>query len=252
MKIAIAQINPIVGNIQANKEKIIEQISIAKAAEAQLVVFGELAICGSPTYDLVVSEDFIEKSLFAVSEIAEYVRGIDVLIGTPTETEGDVFNTILHISNGEILGEYSKAMITSREEMGNFSGIESEYFPEGEMLENIITVDGEKFLLAIGGDIEFIEQLDIFEGLINIRAVINPMAARYSHYVGHEMAEELQRIAQKISTPIINANLVGANTDIIYFKKICLLLSVMIFQLMEISVTKNHHQKQSLKKFTKH
>ena len=217
MKIAISQINPTIGDIRGNKEKIIEQISIAKAEEAKLIVFGELAICGTPTYDLISSEDFVEKALFAVSEIAEYVEGIDVLIGTPTESEGDIFNTMLHIANGEIVEEYSKAMITSREEMGNFSGIESEYFPEGEILENIMTVDGEKLFLAIGNDIQYIDQLSIFSGITHFKAIINPVAARYSHYIGHEMTEELQRIAQKVSTPIINVNLVGGNADIVYY-----------------------------------
>ena len=216
MKIAIAQINPTIGDIEGNKDKIIEQISIAKITGADIVVFGEMAICGMPTYDLVADSDFIEKSMFAISEIAEYVRGIELIIGTPTQNDDEVFNTILHISNQEIVGEYSKAMITSREEIANYSGIESEYFPEGEMLENIIEVRGERLFLAIGSDIEYIDQLEIFKD-IRFSAVINPIAVRYQHNIGYEMTQAMTKIAQKIKTPIVSVNLVGGNTDIVYY-----------------------------------
>ncbi len=217
MKIAISQINPILGDINANKEKIIEQISIAKSNEADLIVFGEMAICGMPTYDLASYEGFVEDSLYAVSEISEYVQGIDVLIGTPTQNETDVFNTILHISEREIVGEYSKAMITSRDEIMNYSGVESEFFPEGELLENILTVKGRKVFLAIGGDIEYIDQLDIFNGRTYFEAIVNPTAIRYYHYVNFEQTKILQQLAQKVNVPIVSANLVGGNTDIVYY-----------------------------------
>lgn len=217
MKIAIAQINPIIGDIQHNKELIIEQISIAKANEVELIVFGEMAMTGMPLLDLVGYQSFVEKALLAISEIAEYVKDIDVLIGTPTQNDEDTFNTFLHLKSGEIVAEYSKAMITSRDELNNFSGVESEYFPEGELLENIITVRGERLFLAIGNDIDYIDQLEMFNGMTRFKAIINPVAQRYYHYVGHEMVEQLQSIAQKVSTPIISVNLVGANTDIIYY-----------------------------------
>ncbi len=216
MKIAVAQINPIVGDIEGNKSLIIEQIAIAKNCEADLVVFPQMTISGAAIYDLVADDRFVENCLLAVSEIAEYARGVDVLVGTPTQNEEDFFSSMLHIQNGEIAAEFSKAMIISRDEIGALAGVESEYFPEGELMHNIITVGGKRVFVAIGDDIDFIEDLECFGKISRFEAIVNPTSDRYQHNFQFEKLEQLQRLANVLDTPIVYANMSGASCDIVY------------------------------------
>ena len=219
MKIAIAQINITAGEPARNRDKIIEQISLAFTQNADIVVFGEMTITGTPIYDLSQSEHFIENTLFEVSEIAEYTKNIDVLIGTPTIIEGEVFNSVVHIQHCEIAAEFNKAMILSRDEIGYISGVESEYFDAETPLENIIEVNGEKLLVAIGDDIDFIGELDCLNprSRTRIEAVVHMEAARYYHGVGYDKVTARQKIAQSIGKTILSANIVGASTDIVYY-----------------------------------
>lgn len=219
MKIALAQINVTVGQPAANRDKIIEQISLATNQDADIVVFGEMTIAGTPIYDLPQSETFMDNVLFELSEIAEYTKDIDVLIGSPMMIEDEVFNSVIHISNCEIAGEFYKAMVLSRDEMGYISGVESECFEAEVPLENIITVNGENILVAIGDDVDFIEELECIapRSRDNIIAVIHLEAARYYHNVANDKITARQKIAQIIKKPIVSVNNVGGAADIVYY-----------------------------------
>lgn len=219
MKIAIAQVNIIAGQPDRNREKIIEQISLAYTQNADIVVFGEMTISGTPVYDLPQTENFIDNAMLELSEIAEYTKNIDVLIGTPTIIDGELFNSVVHIQHCEIAAEFNKAMILSRDEQGYVSGIESEFFDAEKPLENIIEVNGEKLLVAIGDDIDFIEELECFapRSRDGITAVVHLEATRYSHGVGYEKCTARQKTAKAIRKPILSANLVGGNADIVFY-----------------------------------
>src|SRR5215203_3445836 len=81
MKIALAQINPTVGELAGNIAKHLEFIDRAKAAGAQLVVFPEMSIIGYPAKDLLLKKQFIDDNLAALNAIASRVNGIDVIVG---------------------------------------------------------------------------------------------------------------------------------------------------------------------------
>lgn len=219
MKIAIAQVNIIAGQPDRNREKIIEQISLAYTQNADIVVFGEMTISGTPIYDLPQTENFIDNTMLELSEIAEYTKNIDVLIGTPTIIDGELFNSVVHIQHCEIAAEFNKAMILSRDEQGYISGIESEFFDAETPLENIIEVNGEKLLVAIGDDIDFIDELECFapRSRNGVSAVVHMEATRYSHGVGYEKTAARQNTAKTIRKPILSANLVGGNADLVFY-----------------------------------
>jgi len=81
MRIALAQINPTVGDIAANSAKILDFLGRAKAQKAALVVFPELCVCGYPPKDLLLKPGFINDNIAAVKRLAERVSGIDVIVG---------------------------------------------------------------------------------------------------------------------------------------------------------------------------
>jgi NAD+ synthase (glutamine-hydrolysing) len=83
VKIALAQINFIVGHFEYNASRMIETIDKAKSKEADLVVFSELAVCGYMPHDLLEQHDFIEKCQCSLESIAQHCMGIAAIVGAP-------------------------------------------------------------------------------------------------------------------------------------------------------------------------
>src|SRR6266496_2863221 len=81
MRIALAQINPTVGDLAGNVKKHLDFLARAKAEGAQLVVFPEMSLIGYPAKDLLLKKQFIDDTLRAVSLIASRTSGIDAIVG---------------------------------------------------------------------------------------------------------------------------------------------------------------------------
>ena len=113
MRIALAQINPTVGDIDGNAAKIAEWIARAAAEGADLAIFPELCLPGYPAEDLYLKRHFIEANRAAVEELARGVGEIVALVGfaEPAEGGGDfrhAHNSLAVLSRGELRGVYRK------------------------------------------------------------------------------------------------------------------------------------------------
>jgi len=93
MKIAICQFNPIIGDIQGNKRKIIEGYKKGIQNKVDLVVFPELFLCGYPPLDLVEKKEFRNALHKAVEEIAYQTNDVGLIFGSITEDEEDNIGT---------------------------------------------------------------------------------------------------------------------------------------------------------------
>ncbi|HRN79260.1 MAG TPA: NAD+ synthase [Ferruginibacter sp.] len=106
MKIFLAQQNYHIGNIEYNTQKILEAISRADAAGADLVVFSELSVCGYPPRDFLYFNDFILKCEAAISTIAQHAPHLGVLVGAPQRNPvvmgKDLFNAAWFLHEGEV------------------------------------------------------------------------------------------------------------------------------------------------------
>lgn len=80
MKIALAQINPVIGDFNRNKGRILDNIAKAKALGAELVVFPELSVCGYPPQDFLEFSDFLRQCDECVTEIAGHCIGIAAIV----------------------------------------------------------------------------------------------------------------------------------------------------------------------------
>src|SRR5690349_12421986 len=107
VRVALAQINPTVGDIAGNEAKIREQLARARSEGAQLVLFPELAISGYPPEDLLLKEHFLADARAAVERIAGDVEGIVTIIGFP-ERADDVYNAAAVCADGALQGIYRK------------------------------------------------------------------------------------------------------------------------------------------------
>ena len=115
LRIALAQINPTVGALDANVAKIGETLDAARAAGADLVTFPELALSGYPPEDLLLRPRFLADCRKALDQAARLTGGIAALVGFPDAAKGKVYNAAALLSDGEILGTYRKIELPNYE-----------------------------------------------------------------------------------------------------------------------------------------
>src|SRR5438067_10077113 len=108
MRLALAQINPIVGDLDGNRALILERLEDAKASAADLVVFPELAVTGYPPEDLLLRPGFVRAAERSLEQIARAARGTVVLVGTP-HLDRDLYNVCAVCAGGEV-----KALVKKR------------------------------------------------------------------------------------------------------------------------------------------
>src|SRR3954451_20127728 len=107
MRVALAQINTVVGDIAGNEQRILGALQDAKSAGAQLVLFPELAVTGYPPEDLLLKEHFLRDAREAVGRIGREARDVVAIVGFPERAE-DVFNAAAVLADGEVQAVYRK------------------------------------------------------------------------------------------------------------------------------------------------
>ncbi len=126
MRIVLAQINTTVGAFDRNVAKIVDAISRAREANADIVAFPELAICGYPPEDLLLKSSFLRDSRNALEKIASHSDGIIVVAGFPDVVDGRVYNAAAVIDDARVSGIYHKG------ELPNYGVFDEErYFSQG-------------------------------------------------------------------------------------------------------------------------
>jgi NAD+ synthase (glutamine-hydrolysing) len=140
VRLALAQINPVVGDLDGNRTLILERLAEAKENAADLVVFPELAVTGYPPEDLLLRPGFIRAAEDSVEKIAREARGATVLVGAP-HFDRDLYNACYVCSAGEIKAVYRKRFLPN---YGVFD--EDRYFAPGR---DLILVEHGKTLVGL-------------------------------------------------------------------------------------------------------
>src|SRR5512142_3487084 len=107
LRVALAQINPTVGDLDGNTALILRGIDEARSAGADLVAFPELAITGYPPEDLLLKPEFVAANLKAVEALAEHTRGLTAVVGFVDRT-ADLYNAAAVLHDGRLAGVYHK------------------------------------------------------------------------------------------------------------------------------------------------
>jgi NAD+ synthase (glutamine-hydrolysing) len=108
LTIALAQHDFLVGDIQGNLSRAQKLVAEALGAEADLILFPEMALTGYPPEDLLLRPGFLKEVGHSVRELTQSVMGIDVVIGHPWEENGQCYNAVSWIRNGQLAGRYFK------------------------------------------------------------------------------------------------------------------------------------------------
>jgi NAD+ synthase (glutamine-hydrolysing) len=128
MRLALAQINTVVGDLDGNAEKISQRLAEAKDQQADIVVFPELAVTSYPPEDLLLRPSFVQAAQAKAEELAREARGIVALIGVPW-FDRDLYNACAVCAAGEIKTLYRKRFLPN---YGVFD--EDRYFAPGREL----------------------------------------------------------------------------------------------------------------------
>ena len=209
MKIAIAQINCLVGDIAGNVAKIIVSAEQAKAQGATLVLTPELSLCGYPPEDLLLRADFLDACDAALKTLSGALTEITLIVGHPHQVEGECFNAASVLQNGKILATYHKHALP------NYSVFdEKRYFAEG----------GEPLVFEHeGANIGVLICADVWEPNPAMLAkaagaeMLVALNASPFHMEKHSTRLEiLQDRVFETGLPIVYANMVGGQDELVF------------------------------------
>lgn len=221
MKIALAQLNYHIGNFENNTKHIIENIALAKAKGADIVVFAELAICGYPPRDFLEFTDFIAQCDEAAHEIAKNCTDIACIVGLPLKNPivagKDLYNAAYFIENGEIKAITKKALLPTYDVFDEYRYFE----PNTEF--KCIDFKGKRIALTICEDLWNINDNPLYvscpmDELIKQSPdlMINIAASPFNYRHDEDRIQVLSDNAKKYQLPLFYVNQVGAQTELIF------------------------------------
>ncbi|HET7420067.1 MAG TPA: NAD+ synthase [Candidatus Dormibacteraeota bacterium] len=183
MRIALAQVNPTVGDLAGNGRLVVEGIESARDAGADIVCFPELVITGYPPEDLVLKPSFVRDNLAQLQEVAKATRDICAVVGF-VDDEGEIYNAAAFIHDGEIKAVYHKVFLPN---YGVFD--EKRYFVPGHR-SPIIELDGVRIGLTVCEDCWFPAGPMAWEAYHGARVLLNINGSPY-HYGKREPREAM-------------------------------------------------------------
>ena len=226
LRIAMAQMNPTVGDLTGNIHRIRTWVRDAKRAKADLVVFPELAITGYPPEDLLLKSQFIADTLRALNEITHAVRGLAAVVGyVGQEDHNDshsarssivsscrqtLFNAAALIVDGKLVGSYKKWYLPN---YGVFD--ESRYFHPGRRLP-LFLINGTTIGVSICEDIWLPEGPTRVQAAAGAEVIVNINASPF--HVGKSRLREqmLATRARENGVIVTYTNMVGGQDELVF------------------------------------
>ncbi|MTJ22413.1 NAD+ synthase [Dolichospermum sp. UHCC 0352] len=228
MKIAIAQINPIIGDLPGNAQKILEMSQQAASENVRLLLTPELSICGYPPRDLLVNPSFIEVIDNTLQKLAEDLpANLAVLVGTVVKNSQahisggkNLFNSTALLENGKIQQFFHKRLLPTYDVFD-----EKRYFEPG-LEANYFILDHLKIGVTICEDLWNDEEfwgkrsyaVNPIADLANLGVdlIVNLSASPYTVGKQHLREAMLKHSVVNFQQPIIYTNQVGGNDDLVF------------------------------------
>jgi NAD+ synthase (glutamine-hydrolysing) len=209
MRLALAQIDTVVGDLDGNRERILARLEEAREGGADLVLFPELAVTGYPPEDLLLRPGFLKAAAHTLDEIAGATNGIAALVGTP-HLDRDLFNACAVCVDGEVKAIYRKQFLPN---YGVFD--EDRYFQPGRGL--VLLRCGETLVgPTVCEDIWQPGPPATDLAIAGAHVVANISASPFHVGKGAEREEMLATRARDNSCWIAFVNAVGAQDELIF------------------------------------
>jgi NAD+ synthase (glutamine-hydrolysing) len=215
MRVALAQIDPTVGDVDGNARKIAEWIDRAAAEGAELTVFPELCLPGYPAEDLYLKRHFVAANRAAVVELAGAVGEMVVLVGfaEPVAGGGDhrhAHNSLALLAGGEVRAVYRKNRLPNYDVFD-----EQRYFVPGtESLT--VEIAGTRVGLTVCEDLWVEGPPASIEAAEGAELIVNPSGSPYRRGKGREREEMFAARARAYRTHVAFCNLVGGQDELVF------------------------------------
>jgi NAD+ synthase (glutamine-hydrolysing) len=209
LRIGLAQINAVVGDLEGNTRRIIEGIERAKALGVDVVAFPELAITGYPPEDLLLQADFIAANLACLEEIAEATHGVVAIVGF-VDRDQDIYNAAGVLHEGRVAAVAHKVFLPN---YGVFD--EERYFRAGDRLL-VFRSNGVMVGVNICEDIWYPAGPTEEQALFGAQVVINVSSSPF-HYGKAEGRDRMlsTRAADSVAA-VAFCNMVGGQDELIF------------------------------------
>ncbi len=210
IRIALAQINPTVGNIEGNVLKICDYIRKAREQNSGVVVFPELAITGYPPEDLLLKHHFIDDNLKALDMVIENTKDITAVVGFVDKKDSILYNAAAIIRNCKMIGVYHKVFLPN---YGVFD--EYRYFRAGNETP-VYRIEDINIGVNICEDIWYPEGPAKYEALAGAEVILNINASPYHMGKAHLREKMISERASDNKVVIAYLNTVGGQDELVF------------------------------------
>ena len=210
LRIALAQLNLLVGDVQGNATRVISTAQRAAAGHgAQLVLFPELALSGYPPEDLLFHRGFRRQVEAGLQRVRSEVRQVSVVLGFPEYTEAGIYNSAALIAGGEISAIHRKA------ELPNYKVFdEKRYFEPGSQ-PTVAPCQGVRTGLLVCEDIWEAQAAQLSRAAgAELLVVIN--ASPYEIHKQREREQVARARVRDVGLPLVYVNLVGGQDELVF------------------------------------
>ncbi len=210
LRVAAAQINTCVGDLEGNAALILDAYDAAESAGAQLVVFPELTITGYPPEDLLFRAGFVTRAEEILAEIQVQTRGLVALVGFP-QANRVLHNAAAILADGKCLGVYHKNLLP------NYAVFDEErYFQPGVEVGPLVEVDGVKVGVSICEDVWSSSGPVQAQADGGAQLLVNLNASPYHFNKDLERESMLSTRAADAGAPLVYCNLVGGQDELVF------------------------------------
>jgi NAD+ synthase (glutamine-hydrolysing) len=208
-RIALAQVNATVGDLEGNVARIRAGLEQARALGARLVAFPELAVTGYPPEDLLFKSTFIEANLRSLADLARATTGLTAVVGF-VDKRDDIFNAAAVLHDGRVAGVYHKQYLPN---YGVFD--ENRYFQAGTEAP-VFALDDASFAVNICEDIWYPTGPTTRQALAGAELVVTINASPYHAGKGHQRERMIATRAADDVVCLAFVNLVGGQDELVF------------------------------------
>ena len=210
LRLALAQMNPTVGDLEGNAERMLALMEQAVAEGAGLIAFPELAVTGYPPEDLLFKRQFLHDARVQLERVAGAAKGIVAVIGAPDAADGKLFNAAAVACDGKLVAMYHKIFLPN---YGVFD--EARYFEPGCECP-VLTVNGVRIGVNVCEDIWYDVGPATVQRVAGAEVIVNINGSPYHRGRGRERQEMLAGRARDHGAFIAYVNMVGGQDELVF------------------------------------
>ena len=209
-RIALAQINPTVGDLEGNSRKVTDYILRAREAQADLVAFPELAIPGYPPEDLLLKPQFLEENRRFMESVVAHSEGIAVIVGFADADGAEVYNAAAVAYDGQLIDVYHKMFLPN---YGVFD--EDRYFRAGDACP-VYVINGTSVGVNICEDIWYPVGPTVVQRAAGAEVIVNINGSPF--HVGKRSFREKMLATRAADNELFLAyvNMVGGQDELVF------------------------------------